>query len=266
MIIIGELINASRKAVRAAIENRDSTAIENLARNQAAAGADYIDVNAGVFVEAEPAHLKWLVQTVQQVTDKPCAIDSPNPAAIEAALAVHQGTPMINSISLEQNRWDKLIPVLAGTDMKVIALCMSDAGMPQSVDDRMRVADKLVNALLQNNLKIDNIFVDPLVQPLSVNDSFGMACINTIERVTATFSGIHTACGMSNISYGLPARKLFNQTFMIMAIAKGLDGAIMNPLDQNMMASIITAEALAGRDSFCMHYLKAFRSGMFDPK
>jgi len=264
MIIIGELINASRKAIKAAIEGRDAAAIQQVAKDQAEAGADYIDVNAGIFVGQEPEYLTWLVQTVQQVTDTPCAIDSPDPAAIEAALDVHRGTPMINSISLEKERYEKLMPIIAGTDLKVIALCMSDAGMPQTVDDRMKIADEMVNGLLRNNVKLENIFVDPLVQPVSVNDTFGVEFINAIEKIVSTFKGIHTACGLSNISYGLPARKFMNQTFMTMAIAKGLDGAIINPLDRRMMANIIAAEALAGKDNFCMNYLKAFRAGMFE--
>jgi 5-methyltetrahydrofolate--homocysteine methyltransferase len=264
MIIIGELINASRKAIKAAIEAQDVEAIQKVAKDQAEAGANYIDVNAGIFVGQEPEYLKWLVETVQQTTDTPCAIDSPDPAAIEAALAAHQGTPMINSISLEKARYDKLMPIIAGTDMKVIALCMSDAGMPQTVDDRMKIADELVNGLVKNNVKLENIFVDPLVQPVSVNNTFGVEFINAIERIVTTFKGIHTACGLSNISYGLPARKFMNQTFMTMAIAKGLDGAIINPLDKRMMANIIAAEALAGRDNFCMNYLKAFRAGLFE--
>jgi 5-methyltetrahydrofolate corrinoid/iron sulfur protein methyltransferase len=264
MIIIGELINASRNAIKAAIEAQDTAAIQKVAQEQAEAGADYIDVNAGIFVGREPDYLKWLVETVQQVTDKPCAIDSPNPTAIEAALSVHQGTAMINSISLEKERYEKLMPVIAGTDLKMIALCMSDAGMPQTVDDRMKIVDALVGGLLQNDIKVENIFVDPLVQPLSVNSTFGMEFINTIEKIVAAYPGIHTACGLSNISYGLPARKFMNQTFMTMAIAKGLDGAIVNPLDQKMMANIIAAEALAGRDDFCMRYLKAYRADQFE--
>ena len=264
MIIIGELINASRKAIKAAIEAQDAAAIQKVARDQAEAGANYIDVNAGIFVGKEPEYLKWLVETVQQATDKPCAIDSPDPAAIEMALSMHQGTPMINSISLEKERYEKLMPIVANTDMKVIALCMSDAGMPQTVEDRMKIADELVGGLLKNNVKVENIFVDPLVQPLSVDGTFGVEFINTIEKIVATFPGIHTACGLSNISYGLPARKFMNQTFMTMAIAKGLDGAIINPLDKKMMANIIAAEALAGRDNFCMKYLKAFRAGVFE--
>jgi cobalamin-dependent methionine synthase I len=264
MFIIGELINASRKTIKAAIEAKDAAAIQKVARNQAEAGADYIDVNAGVFVGKEPECLKWLVETVQAVTDKPCAIDSPDPVAVEAALAVHRGIPMINSISLEKERYEKLMPIIAGTDLKVIALCMSDAGMPKTVEDRMKIADELVGGLTENNIPVENIYVDPLVQPLSVNESFGIEFVNAIERIDTTFPGIHTACGLSNISYGLPARKFMNQTFMTMAIAKGLDGAIINPLDAKMMANIIAAEALAGRDSFCENYLKAFRAGFFE--
>ncbi len=264
MFIIGELINASRKTIKAAIEAKDAAAIQKVARNQAEAGADYIDVNAGVFVGKEPECLKWLVETVQAVTDKPCAIDSPDPVAVEAALAVHRGIPMINSISLEKERYEKLMPIIAGTNLKVIALCMSDAGMPKTVEDRMKIADELVGGLTENNIPVENIYVDPLVQPLSVNESFGIEFVNAIERIVTTFPGIHTACGLSNISYGLPARKFMNQTFMTMAIAKGLDGAIINPLDAKMMANIIAAEALAGRDSFCENYLKAFRAGFFE--
>ena len=263
MIIIGELINASRKAIGAAIEARDAAAIQKVAEDQHAAGANFIDVNAGIFVKKEPEYLAWLVQTVQEVIDGPCAIDSPNPKAIEAALAVHQGTPMINSISLEKERYENLMPIIAGTDMKVIALCMSDEGMPKTVEDRLKIADRLVNGLLQNNVKMENIFVDPLVQPLSVDDTFGTEFTSAVEQIMQKFEGIHTACGLSNISYGLPVRPFLNQIFMVMAITKGLDGAIVNPLDKKMMANITAAETLAGKDSYCMNYLQAFRAGKF---
>ncbi len=264
MIIIGELINASRKTIAGAIEAQDADTIGQVAQKQSAAGADYIDVNAGVFVGQEARYLEWLIQTVQAVTDTPCAIDSPDPVAIETALKVHQGTAMINSISLEKARYDNLMPIIAGTDLKVIALCMSDDGMPETVDDRMQIADKLVNGLIQNNVKVENIFVDPLVQPVSVKNNCGMEFVMAVEQIMKRFAGIHTACGLSNVSFGLPARKYMNRIFMSMAIARGLDGAIVNPLDKQMMASIIAAEALAGRDEYCMDYLKAFRAGQFD--
>lgn len=264
MLIVGELINASRKAIATSIEDQDASAIEKVAREQFEMGAAYIDVNAGVFVERETEYIKWLVTTVQGATDAPCCIDSPNPLAIEAGLSVHKGTPLINSISLEKERYEKLMPLLAGTDFKVVALCMSDEGMPETVDDRMAITDKLVNGLLQNHVKLENIYVDPLVQPISVNQDFGIEFLNSIGKIMTTFKGIHTMCGLSNISFGLPNRKYLNQIFMAMAIGKGLDGAIVNPLDKRMMANIVAAEALAGKDEYCMRYLQGHRAGKFE--
>ncbi len=263
MLIVGELINASRKAIKAAIEKQDQEAIAQIAKDQSAAGANYIDVNAGVFVGQEPEYLEWLVKTVQSVVEEPCCIDSPDPKAIEKALAAHNGTAMINSISLESERYEALMPIVAGTDLKVVALCMSDDGMPETTDDRMKIADKLVNGLLQNNVPLENIYVDPLVQPVSTNNNFGVEFLNAIEQIVTNYQGIHTVCGLSNISFGLPERKFLNQTFMSMAIAKGLDGAIVNPLDKKMMANIVAAEALAGRDDYCMAYLQAYRAELF---
>jgi len=263
MLIVGELINASRKTIGTAIEKEDGESIAKIARDQAEAGADFIDVNAGVFVGKEPEYLEWLVKTVQAAVDKPCCIDSPDPKAIEKALAAHKGIAMINSISLEKERYDTLMPIIAGTDLKVVALCMSDEGMPETTSDRMRIADKLINGLIQNRIPLENIYVDPLVQPVSTNNNFGVEFLNAIQQIMNTFDGIHTVCGLSNISFGLPLRKFLNQTFMSMAIAKGLDGAIVNPLDKKMMANIIAAEALAGRDDYCMSYLKAYRADLF---
>lgn len=264
MLIVGELINASRKAIAAAIEAQDLDAIREVAKDQVQAGADYLDVNAGVFLGRESEYLGWLVETVQSGVNCPCCIDSPDPKAIETALAVHNGTAMINSISLERERYDNLLPVVAGTDLKVVALCMSDQGMPKTADDRLTIADKLVNGLLQKNVSIDNIYVDPLVQPISTDIAFGAEFVSAIEKIMARFEGVHTLCGLSNISFGLPNRQFLNQTFMSMAIAKGLDGAIINPLDKRMMANIIAAEALAGKDEYCTNYLKAYRAGFFE--
>ena len=264
MYIVGELINASRKAVGAAIEAGDEAHIQGLAKDQVQAGADYIDVNAGVFVGKEADYLKWLVEQVQAVVEVPCCLDSPDPKALEAALAVHQGTPMINSISLEKERYDQLLPVIAGTDLKVVALCMSDEGMPETADQRMEIAEKLVGGLVKAGVKVENIFVDPLVQPLATNTTYAVEFVEAVERIMTGFPGIHTVCGLSNISYGLPERKFLNQTFVVMAIAKGLDGAIINPLDKRMMANILAAEALAGRDDYCMSYLKAYRAKVFE--
>ncbi len=264
MIIVGELINASRKAINAAIEAGDAAAIAQVAKDQAKSGADYIDVNAGMFMGREAEYLKWLVETVQSATDRPCCIDSPDPAAIEAGLAVHKGAAMINSISLEKDRYEKMLPIVAGSGLKVVALCMSDEGMPETTDQRMSIADRLIDSLVQNNVPLDDIYVDPLVQPVSTNKMYGVEFLDAVEKIMTTFKGVHTMCGLSNISYGLPARKFMNQTLMVMAIAKGLDGAIVNPLDKRMMACITAAETLAGRDEFCTKYLKAYRAKAFE--
>jgi len=136
----------------------------------------------------------------------------------------------------------------------VDAPCAIDSPSPKAIEA----------AFWFKKIPINNIFIDPLVQPLSVNKTYGIEFINSIEAITTKFKGVHTACGLSNISYGLPSRKQLNHAFVIQAILKGLDGAIINPLDKGMIASIITAEALAGKDDYCMNYLKAFRAGDFD--
>jgi 5-methyltetrahydrofolate--homocysteine methyltransferase len=264
MIIVGELINASRKSIAGAIENGDESFIKAVARDQAENGAHYIDVNAGVFIDKESEYLKWLVTQVQQMVDIPCCIDSPNPKAIEAALSVYKGTAMINSISLEKNRYESILSLVAGTDLKVVALCASDEGLPKTVEDRMSIAERLVNGLSQKNVPLDNIYIDPLVQPISTNNQFGIEFLNTVEKIMTTFKGIHTICGLSNISFGLPERKILNHAFLIMAIAKGLDAAVINPLDRRLMAGMFAAEALKGEDGFCKNYITAYRAKKFE--
>lgn len=261
MLVVGELINSSRKAVKAAIEAENITEIQKLAKDQHDNGADYIDINAGTFVGKEAGYMKWLVQSVQEVVDAPCCIDSPDPKVIEAVLPLHKGIPMINSISLEKERYDALLPVVSGADCRVIALCMSDSGMPETKDDRLSIASDLINKLVKNKVPLENIYVDPLVQPISTNDAYGREFLAAIDAIMTEFPGVHTICGLSNISYGLPERKLLNQTFMVMAIGRGLDGAIINPLDRRMMANIHAAETLAGKDEYCSNYLTVYRDG-----
>ena len=264
MIVVGELINASRKAMGAAIDARDTDVVKKTAEDQYHSGADFIDVNAGIFVDQEADCLQWLVATVQEAIDAPCCIDSPNPKAIEAALSVHNGTAMINSISLEKERYDSILGLVTGTDLKVVALCMSDEGMPETSEDRLRIAEKLINGLVQHDIPLDNIYVDPLVQPISTKDDFGLEFLDAVHGIMTRFQGVHTICGLSNISYGLPMRKYINQTFAIMAVARGLDSLIINPLDKQMMANLITAETLAGRDEFCTRFLQAYRKKKFE--
>lgn len=266
MIIVGELINSSRKAIKEAIDGIDVDFIKKIALDQEEAGANYIDVNAGTYVGNESEKLKWLVENVQSEVSIPCCIDSPDSKALEEALKIHKGTAMINSISLEEDRYETILPIIAGTDLKIVALCMSSDGMPQTCDERLKIADKLINGLVKNNVDIDNIYVDPLVQPIGTNDTYGIEFLDSVQGIMTNFKGVHTMCGLSNISFGLPERKFINQMFAVMAISKGLDGLIINPLDKAMMGSIITAETLYGKDEYCMNYLQAFRSGLVTSK
>ena len=261
MLIVGERINASRKAIGEAIHKRDAAAVRDVARKQRAAGADYIDVNAGIFAGREAESLRWLVANVQEATSAPCCLDSTDPGAVEAALAVHEGRAMINSISLERERYEGMLPILAGTDLKVIALCTSDEGLPRTARDRLAIAGKLIDGLVQGGVAPDNIYVDPLVQPVATDVAHGIAFLDAVESIMTEFRGVHTICGLSNVSYGMPHRRLLNRTFLAMAVARGLDAAILDPLDQRMMAGVIGAEALAGRDGYCRDFLKAHREG-----
>jgi len=264
MEIVGELINSSRKKIGEAIKSADTDYIQETAKQQRDNGAHYIDVNAGTFVGQEKEYMNWLIQTVQQVVDAPCCIDSPDPEVVETALELHKGTPMINSISLESERYNALMPIVTTRECKVVALCMSDKGMPESAQDRFAIAEELVNSLVQKGARKENIYVDPLVQPVSTNDRYGVEFLNAIERIMTELDGVHTICGLSNISYGLPKRQLLNQNFAVMGVLKGLDCAIINPLDRKLMANILSAEVLAGRDNFCMNYLDAYRSGALE--
>ncbi|MFP3984233.1 MAG: methyltetrahydrofolate cobalamin methyltransferase [Desulfurivibrionaceae bacterium] len=264
MLLVGELINSSREKIGQAIKAQDTDYIKQVAKDQYEHGADYIDINAGIFVGEEDKYMTWLLEQVQSVVEAPCCIDSPDPKVVESALAKHKGVPMINSISLEKERYDNLMPLVTGNDCKVVALCMSDEGMPESAADRVAIADKLVNSLVQKGMDVNDIYVDPLVQPVSTNDKYGVEFFNAIDQIMTTIPGVHTICGASNISFGLPKRPLLNRSFMTMAILKGLDGAISNPLDKKMMATIIIAEALAGKDSYCMNYLDAYRAGKLE--
>ena len=265
MIIVGELINASRKAVGAAIEAGDAEYIKQVAKDQDEAGATYIDANAGIFVGEEAKYMKWLVELIQGVSEKPIALDSPDPKVIEEGLALCKATPMLNSISLEKDRWEKLLPVLAANpQLKVVALCMSDEGMPTTCEDRLKIADKLISGLTAKKVPLENIHVDPLVQPIGTDHKFGLEFLRAVRGIAERFPGVHLMCGLSNISYGLPARKYLNRVFMAQAIAVGLDGAIINPLDKGMMGTIAAAEALSGQDKSCVRYLKAFRKGLIE--
>lgn len=265
MIIIGEKINSTLKAVRPAIENYDASSIQGLAKRQYEAGAAYIDVNAGMFINDEPERLEWLVNTVQEVLDAPLSIDSPNPAAIERALKANKNPkPIINSITDEKERYNSIMPLIVQYKAGVVALCMDDTGMPETVKDRVTIAERLIEKLTKEGVQIGDIYIDPMVRPVGTGSHYGTVAIETIRKVKAEFPEVHITCGLSNISYGLPARKIMNQTYLVAAMAAGMDGAILDPLDKKLMSFIYAGEALLGIDDYCINYITKFKEGMFE--
>jgi len=264
MIIIAERINASRKNIANAILSLDSDFIQNEARIQDVAGADYIDVNAGSFMGKEAEKLKWLIDTVQEVTDKPLCIDSPDPNVISAVVSSVIKTPMINSITLERERLERTLPVVAENKAKVIALCQSGEAMAETADDKLKMAERLVERVTAAGISIGDLYVDPLVYPISTNTLAAVETLKAIERIMYEFPGIHTTCGLTNISYGLPNRKLVNRTFLTAAITRGLDSAIMDPTDRQLYGTLKASLAVNGRDEFCLEMITAYREGKLD--
>lgn len=260
MIVIGELINTSREGLEEAVKERDTEFIQDLAKTQEEAGASYVDVNCGTLIKQEEEALEWLVETAQEVVDVPLAIDSPNPDAIKRALEKHEGQALVNSITDEEERYAELLPLLQEYDAKVIALCMEDEGMPDDCDDRVRIASSLVDKLKADGIEEDRIFVDPIIQPIGTDQEMGLHILNAIEEISAKYSDIHITCGLSNISHGMPQRPLLNRAFLVLAMSRGLDSAVLDPTDDHLMSLATASETLLGNDEGCMNYLKKSRS------
>jgi 5-methyltetrahydrofolate--homocysteine methyltransferase len=264
MLIIGERINASRKSIAEAISSRDAAFIRNEAKIQADAGAGFIDVNAGTFVGEEAKHLRWVIETVQEAVDLPLSVDSPDPAVIKAMIPLVTNTPMINSITLEASRLENILPIVAEHQTKVIGLCQSGDSIADTAETKVKMAGQLVKKVEASGLPLDHLYIDPLVYPLATNDRSALATLDAIERIMKEFPGVHTTCGLTNVSYGLPNRKLVNRTFLIAAIDRGLDSAILDPTDKQLYGALKAALMIAGKDEFCMEYIAGFREGRLE--
>ncbi|WP_063562615.1 dihydropteroate synthase, partial [Clostridium ljungdahlii] len=201
MLIIGELINTSRKLIREAVEKKDGNYIQEIAKKQEEAGATYIDVNCGTFMQTEVETMEWLVENILQATDLPLCIDSPNPLALEAGLKkVKNGKPMINSITGEDERWNTILPLVKEFNSKIIALCIDNTGMPKTQEDRLRIADSLITKLTGEGIALDDIYIDPLIKPISAGQNNGIEVLAAIQKIMESYPGVHTTCGLSNIS------------------------------------------------------------------
>jgi 5-methyltetrahydrofolate--homocysteine methyltransferase len=264
MLIIGERINASRKPIAEAIVSRDAVFIQNEAKTQAMAEADYLDVNAGTFVGEEAKHLRWVIETIQEVVDLPLCIDSPDPAVIKAMIPFVKKTPMINSITLEPSRLEGILPLVAQRKAKVIALCPSGDSIADSAEAKVRMAGQLVEKVKGAGISLDDLYIDPLVYPLATNDQSAIATLDAIGQIMKQLPGVHTICGLTNVSYGLPNRRLLNRTFLVAAVIRGLDSAILDPTDKQLFGALKAALVIAGNDEFCMQYITAFREGRLE--
>jgi 5-methyltetrahydrofolate--homocysteine methyltransferase len=262
MLLVAERINASRKAIRAALEAMDAGAIQQEARAQDAAGAHYIDVNGGTFPGREAELLAWLVETVQAVTDKPLCLDSPDADALAAALPrVKTRPPMINSINLERERFERVLALALEHRTKLIALCQGEGVPAASAAEKIALGSELVERLTRAGIPIGDIYVDPLVFPLGTDSQSAQATIEAVSELMRRFPGVHTICGLTNVSHGLPARKLLNRTFLVAAMSRGMDAAIVDPTDTQLVSAIYAAQAVFGRDEYCMELIGAFHDG-----
>jgi 5-methyltetrahydrofolate--homocysteine methyltransferase len=261
MIIIGEKINGTRKEVAAAISKRDTQLIQRLAVEQVEAGAHYLDVNAGTRSESEAEDLQWLAQTVQTAVEVPLCLDSPNASTLQAAIGIVEQQPMVNSISGETGRFEKILPLVAEHRCPVIMLALDDNGIPKSVDDRMAIIDRLVGATREYGVDDGLLYIDPLIMAISTSDDAGPMSLEAMRRVRERYPDAHLTGGLSNISYGAPMRTIINQAFLVLALEAGMDSAIMDPCTPGIVPMLLAAEAVLGRDRFCHQYNQAFRAG-----
>ena len=263
MLIVGERINATRKKIGEAVQNQDAEHIKAEAVKQVEAGAHLIDVNGGI-PGKEAEYLLWLVDLVQEVVEVPLCLDSADANALAAAMPRCNQPPLINSITYEQERLEAVTPLIKEHDAKVIALCLSDDGPPKDFEGRIEIAARLVDRLTGDGVPLENIYVDPCVFPISTSSDAGTFVLDAISWIHAQYPGVHTICGASNVSFGLPMRKILNATFLAMLIARGLDSAIIDPCNDLTRACVLAAEALAGHDEFCTSYIGAFRAGQLE--
>lgn len=263
MIVIAEKINATLPSVKKIIQNRQQEKLLNLAKQQAEAGANYIDVNIGTGIgsrEDEIQAMQWAVETIQQEVETPLCIDSADPGVLEIGLKSRNGRPsMVNSAKAERESLEEVVPLASTYGAPVIALTMDESGIPKTVDDRLRAAEKVVSACERFGVPIENIFFDLLVMPISTDVKQGLKTLAAITEVKKQFPGCKTVLGISNVSYGLPARGRLNSAFLCMAVYAGLDAAIIDPMEDEISAAVKTAEVLVGRDRHCRKYTRAFR-------
>ena len=265
MIIIAEKINGSIPSVAKFIAERNEEAIKDLAIRQAeqiGENKGFIDVCSSVAPEVEFDTMRWMLDLVQGVTDMPISVDSPNAECLLELLPYVKKPGLVNSVSGEGNKIDLIFPFLAKPENKkweVMALLSDDTGIPKSAADRLRVFDKIMAKAKEYGIAPNRIHIDPLVEMLCTSED-GIAMVEEVmTKIRERYPSIHISGAVSNISFNLPARKLVNMAFVCLAIKAGMDSAVFDPLDKQLLGVIYATEALLGQDDFCMEYIGAFR-------
>lgn len=262
MLIIGEKLNSTISSVRTAIQARNESFIQDLARLQVEGGAAFLDVNTAQG-NNEIEDMEWMVRIVQEVVDVPLCIDSVDPATIKRGLQIHRGRAMLNSISMETSRLNGMIPLAKEYGCGLIALTMDDQGIPKTAEERIKIAGQLVDVLQKENISLDEVYVDPLVLPIAVssdNAAIFFQCLADIKKIY----NIKTVSGLSNVSHSLPKRKLINRYFLTLCMSQGMDAAIMDSTDRKLTSAVTATNLLLNNDPFSRGYLKAYRKEVLE--
>jgi len=266
MIIIGEKINGSIPVVAEAIAKRDAEFIKQRAIAQDEAGATFIDCCASVPEEVEVETLHWMIDCIQEVSDLPIAVDSPSADVLCEAYKFCKRPGLFNSVSGEGDKIEKIFPLVAANKgWEVIALLSDDTGIPKTAGDRLRVFDKIMAKAKEYGISPSRIHIDPLVEMLCTSEDGIALNEEVISTVRERYPSIHITAAVSNISFNLPVRKMVNLGFTVLAMKAGLDSAILDPTNRDMMGVIYATEALLGMDDYCMEYISAYREGIFGP-
>ncbi len=259
-VVIGERINPTgRKILAAEMSVGNYSRVESDAIAQVQAGAQMLDVNAGIPLADEPAILAQAVQLVQSVTDVPLSIDSSIVAALEAGLSVYQGKPLVNSVTGEEERLESVLPLIKKYGAAVVAISNDETGISEDPDVRFEVAKKIVQRAADHGIPHSDVVVDPLVMPIGAINSAGRQVMHIVRRLRDELH-VNTTCGASNISFGLPERQGINSAFLTMAIAAGLTSAITNPIEEEIMKAVLGADVMMGHDKDCRRWIKKFRA------
>ncbi len=259
MIIVGERLNSSRRSVLEAFNHKDKLYLTVQAKRQQKAGAAYIDLNTAALLEKEVQTLQWAIPLLQEELSIPLSIDTPSPEAMEAGLKIHKGQALLNSLSGEAKRIKAFLPLIKEYKPRIIVLCLDDEGLPETSNKELSIACKIVNLLDKQGVKSEDIFIDPLVRPVGFDQKAGELFLEALEKIKKNLPSVNTIAGVSNVSFGLPGRKSMNRAFLLLALQKGLDAAILDPLDRELMAAMRSSEALLGKDPSLINYLAFIR-------